>query len=76
MHASTGAVEDADVEIAMDMPTFFRLTGGEVTPDEALEQGLVTVEGDHDAFRRCFDVLSMAPRTTPDPGRTEFATRA
>ncbi len=37
---------------------------------------LVTVEGDHDAFRRCFEVLSMAPRTTPDPGRAEFATRA
>ena len=45
MHASTGAVEDADVEIAMDMATFFRLTGGEVTPDDALEQGLVTVRG-------------------------------
>ena len=76
MHASTGAIEDADVEIGMDMATFFRLTGGEVTPDDALEQGLVTVEGDHDAFRRCFHVLSMAPRTTADPERAEVPTRA
>jgi DNA-binding HxlR family transcriptional regulator len=76
MHASTGAVEDADVEIAMNMATFFRLTGGEVTPDDALEQGLVTVEGDRDAFRRCFEVLSMAPRTTADPEQGELATRA
>ncbi len=60
----------------MDMATFFRLTGGEVTPDDALEQGLVTVEGDLDAFRRCFEVLSMAPRTMPDPERAEVTTRA
>ena len=33
MHASTGAAEDADVQIDMDMATFFRLTGGDVTPD-------------------------------------------
>jgi DNA-binding HxlR family transcriptional regulator len=76
MHASAGAVEGPDVEIAMDMATFFRLTGGELTPAEALEQGLVTVEGDEDAFRRCFEVLSMAPRTTPDPARAEVTTPA
>ena len=76
MQASTGAVEDADVEIAMDMATFFRLTGGDVTPDDAEEQGLVTVEGDLEAFRRCFEVLSMAPRTTPDPERAELPSAA
>ncbi|MGH3018048.1 MAG: winged helix-turn-helix transcriptional regulator [Gaiellaceae bacterium] len=76
MHASTGVVEDADVEVDMDMPTFFRLTGGDVTPDEAFEQGIVTVEGDLDAFRRCFAVLSMAPRTTPDPQRAELPSPA
>jgi DNA-binding HxlR family transcriptional regulator len=75
MHASTGAVEDADVDISMDMATFFRLTGGDVTPDDALEQGLVTIEGDREAFRRCFEVLSMAPRTTPDPERGALASR-
>jgi hypothetical protein len=58
------------------MATFFRLTGGDLSPDDAHEQGLVTVEGDVEAFRRCFQVLSMAPRTTPDPERAEVATRA
>ena len=76
MHASTGAVPDADVDVTLDMATFFRLTGGEVTPDEAKEQGLVTVEGDSEAFRRCFEVLSMAPRTTPDPERAELPSAA
>jgi DNA-binding HxlR family transcriptional regulator len=72
MHASTGAVPDADVDVTLDMATFFRLTGGEVTPDDAEEQGLVAVEGDREALRRCFEVLSMAPRTTPDPERAEL----
>ena len=76
MHASAGAVQDAVVEITMDMATFFRLTGGEVTAAEALEQGLVTVEGDREAFGRCFEVLSMAPRTTPDPERAEIPSAA
>jgi DNA-binding HxlR family transcriptional regulator len=75
MHASAGAAEGAAVEVEMDMTTFFRLTGGDPTPDDALDQGLVTVEGDREAFRRCFEVLSMAPRTTPDPERGELATR-
>ena len=60
----------------MDMATFFRLTGGEVTPADALDQGLVTVEGDLEAFGRCFQVLSMAPRTTPDPERAEVPSAA
>ena len=76
MHASAGAVEDADIEVGMDMATFFRLTSGEVSTDDALEQGLVALEGDREAFRRCFEVLSMAPRTTPGPERAEVATRA
>jgi DNA-binding HxlR family transcriptional regulator/putative sterol carrier protein len=62
MHASLGATENADVTIELDMPAFFKLTGGEVSPREALEQGLVSVEGDQTAFERCFKVLTLAPR--------------
>jgi DNA-binding HxlR family transcriptional regulator len=63
MHASVGAAEDAEVTIEIDMPTFFKLTGGELTPAEALDQGLAAVEGDRAAFERCFQVFSLAPRT-------------
>ena len=62
MHASMGAADDADVVAELDMETFFRLTGGELAPGEALEQGLVSVEGDRGAFERSFRVLSMVPR--------------
>jgi DNA-binding HxlR family transcriptional regulator len=62
VHATVGAVDDADVAIDVDMGTFFRLTGGDLTTAEALEQGLVTFEGDPDAFERCFRVFSMTPR--------------
>lgn len=62
LRASVGPVEDADVVIELDLATFFRLTGQELSPDDALEQGLVKVEGDRAAFERCFDVFSLAPR--------------
>ena len=39
------------------------------------EQGLVTVQGDLDAYRRCFEVLSMAPRTSAEPDREAAAGR-
>src|SRR6266511_5519257 len=50
MHASVGAVEDADVTIEIDMPMLFRLAGGELSPREALKTGLVSIEGDKAAF--------------------------
>ena len=63
LYVSVGALEDADAVIETDMATFFRLTGQELSADGALEQGLVTLEGDRAAFARCFDVFSLAPRT-------------
>ncbi len=63
MHASVGAVEDADVTIEIDMPMLFRLAGGELSPREALKTGLASIEGDKAAFERCFQVLTLAPRT-------------
>jgi DNA-binding HxlR family transcriptional regulator len=64
MQASVGAVEEADLDVEMDMPTFFRLAGGELSPTEALEQGLATIEGDPVTFERTFRVFSLAPRAT------------
>jgi len=63
MHSSPGAVENPDVSIETDMPTFFRLAQAQLTPRAALKQGLAKVDGDKAAFERCFQVLTMAPRT-------------
>jgi DNA-binding HxlR family transcriptional regulator len=63
MHAEMGAAEDADLVVETDMDTFFRLVSGDVPPRSALKQGLVTIEGDRVAFERCFQVLTLAPRT-------------
>jgi DNA-binding HxlR family transcriptional regulator len=73
LHVSVGAVEDADVVIETDMATFFRLTGQELAASDALEQGLVTIEGDHAAYERCFDVFSLAPRTRAAAAERQLA---
>jgi DNA-binding HxlR family transcriptional regulator len=76
LQVSVGEVEDADVAIETDMATFFRLTGQELSVDDALEQGLVTVEGDRAAFERCFDVFSLAPRTPAAAAASQLAPSA
>jgi DNA-binding HxlR family transcriptional regulator len=63
MHPELGEAEGADVVIEMTMETFFKLVSGEVTPFMALKRGFVQVEGDRAAFERCFQVLTLAPRT-------------
>lgn len=63
MHAEMGAAEDADLLVETDMDTFFRLVSGDVSPRSVLKQGLVTIKGDRAVFERCFQVLTLAPRT-------------
>jgi DNA-binding HxlR family transcriptional regulator/putative sterol carrier protein len=63
MHAEMGAAEDADLVVETDMDTFFRLVSGELTPRMALKRGFVKAEGDRAALDRCFQVLTLAPRT-------------
>jgi DNA-binding HxlR family transcriptional regulator len=60
--ATVGAAEDADVAAEMDSPTFFALVSRELEPREAVESGRVRVEGDLDAFERCFRIFHIAPR--------------
>jgi DNA-binding HxlR family transcriptional regulator len=73
MEASLGAVEDADVTVEMDMETFFALTSGALSPGSALEQGLLVMEGNRAALERCFQVLSMAPRTPASAQQAQLA---
>jgi DNA-binding HxlR family transcriptional regulator len=63
MGTEMGAADDADAVIETSMETFFRLVSAEITPRTALERGFVTIEGDRAAFERCFEVLTLAPRT-------------
>jgi DNA-binding HxlR family transcriptional regulator len=63
MQAEVGESRAADVAIETDMDTFFQLASGDLTPRTALERGFVTIEGDRAAFERCFEVLTLAPRT-------------
>jgi DNA-binding HxlR family transcriptional regulator len=63
LHAvDLGATAPADVELSTDIATMFALASGDLPPLEALEQGRVEVEGDPEAFVRCFRVFSFAPR--------------
>jgi DNA-binding HxlR family transcriptional regulator len=64
---SVGEAEDADLQVEVDMDTFFRLAGGDLPPREAIEQGLAKVAGDLDELERCFTVFSFAPRPAAAP---------
>jgi DNA-binding HxlR family transcriptional regulator len=61
---SLGSADDADVVVEADMETFFALASGELAPGDAAKSGRARVEGKLDAFERCFEVLSLAPRIT------------
>ncbi len=60
--AEAGATDGADAEMAMDMPTFYVLASGEVTPAEALADGRMQLDGDAAAAARFFEIFSFAPR--------------
>jgi DNA-binding HxlR family transcriptional regulator len=57
-----GAAADPDFDAAFDMETMFGLASGDLLPAEAVEQGLVQLDGDLEAFERFFEAFSYAPR--------------
>jgi DNA-binding HxlR family transcriptional regulator len=62
LSTAVGATDDADLDAAMDVATFFALASGDLPPKDALDRGLVRLEGDPEALVRCFRVFSFAPR--------------
>jgi DNA-binding HxlR family transcriptional regulator len=62
-----GATDDPDLDIAVDVATFFALASGDLAPHDALAQGLVRLDGDPDTLVRCFRVFSYAPRLVSAP---------
>jgi DNA-binding HxlR family transcriptional regulator len=62
LRSEVGAAEDADLDVGMDMTTFFGLASGELAPRDALAQGRLRLEGEPETLERCFTILSIAPR--------------
>ena len=63
LRAEQGAAEDADLDAAMDMETFFALASGELEPSTAIAEGRVELTaGKRARLERCFKVFSIAPR--------------
>jgi DNA-binding HxlR family transcriptional regulator len=60
--AQLGASPDADLDAAFDMDTFFGLASGDLAPADAVEQGLVELDGDVECLERFFEAFSYAPR--------------
>jgi DNA-binding HxlR family transcriptional regulator len=63
MHAEVGAVENAELDVTMDMDTFFALASGELEAPTALRKRRVRLAaGELEALDRCFTVFSIASR--------------
>jgi DNA-binding HxlR family transcriptional regulator len=62
MHATMGATEAPDLDVAMDMETFHALATGDLEPQNALATGRLRLDGDPATLARCFTVLTLAPR--------------
>ena len=58
-----GATDDADLDAAMDMETFFGLASGQLEPRTAVAKGCVELaRGTPARLERCFRVFSIATR--------------
>jgi DNA-binding HxlR family transcriptional regulator len=54
-----GEALTADVAFDTDMPTYMALLSGEIQPDEAIEKGLIRIEGDPGALHRFLKVCGL-----------------
>ena len=63
VHVEPGETENADLDVAMDMGTFYELASSELTPRTALAEGRVQLNAGKPAtLERFFTVFSFAPR--------------
>jgi DNA-binding HxlR family transcriptional regulator len=63
LHVDAGAADEADVDAAMSMETFYGMASGDLAPRAALDEGLVQLaKGKPAAFERFFSIFSFAPR--------------
>ena len=59
IHVQQGETSGADVIVHTDMPSYLRLLSGQLQPNEAVEEGLLQVEGDLDAFRHFLKLCGL-----------------
>jgi DNA-binding HxlR family transcriptional regulator len=63
LRVEQGATEDADLDAAMDIDTFFGLASGKLEPRTAVAASCVELAvGKPARLERCFKVFSIAPR--------------
>jgi len=63
LRVEPGAADDADLDAAMDMDTFFGLASGQLEPGTAIAAECVELAaGEPARLERCFKVFSIAPR--------------
>jgi DNA-binding HxlR family transcriptional regulator len=72
LRVDPGAVAEPDLEIETSMPTFFELASGDLPPRDALDRGVVRIDGDPAALERFFHVFSFAPRLVPAEDGARF----
>jgi DNA-binding HxlR family transcriptional regulator len=63
LRPSMGAAPDAALTVELDMDTFFGLVSGQLGAREAVDAGRARLTGEPEALERCFQVLSIAPRS-------------
>jgi DNA-binding HxlR family transcriptional regulator len=63
VHVEAGASEDADLDFATDMETFYGLASGRLDPGEALSEGRVELlAGKRSALERFFAIFNFTQR--------------
>jgi DNA-binding HxlR family transcriptional regulator len=62
LRVDAGAVAEPDLEIETGMATFFELASGDLPPRDALDRGVVRIDGDPATLERFFAIFSFAPR--------------
>jgi len=75
LRTELGGADEADLDAAMSVATFFALASGDLPAREALDDGRVTLEGDPEALVRFFEVFSFAPRIVAPAPAAESSAR-
>ncbi|HJZ46764.1 MAG TPA: winged helix-turn-helix transcriptional regulator [Roseiflexaceae bacterium] len=59
IHVQQGEALKADVVFHTDMPTYLGLLSGEIQPEQAMQRGLIRIDGDPGALRRFLNVCGL-----------------
>lgn len=68
LRVQAGQTHKADAVFHTDMPIFLGLFAGQLTPEQALEAGLIRIEGDQDALKRFLRLSSVPPQANQQAG--------